>query len=363
MPAEWEPQESVWLVWPRDPLTWPDRVDKARFTFLAAMKLVTPHQRVDLVVHPDLLEEAKAAVAGAGVKNVAFHAVEHQDSWIRDYGPLYVTKGPPESRERMAVRFQFNAWGNKYEQLLKDRKVIAQLGDAIQAPLHSVEMILEGGSIDVDGWGTALTTKQCLLNKNRNPDMGQADIERQLEEYLGIRKAIWLGDGIRGDDTDGHVDDVARFCGPALVATAVEEDLRHPNHAPLQDNFDILQRAVDARGRPLRVVEIPMPADMLDDEGEPLPASHLNFLITNGVVLMPAFGGKSDEVAQRRLQQCFKDRPVVPLDCRDLVWGMGAIHCLSQQMPATTVQAPSVLDEFRKGVRVDGMRTDRLRQD
>ncbi|HEX2065843.1 MAG TPA: agmatine deiminase family protein [Candidatus Thermoplasmatota archaeon] len=364
MPAEWERQESVWLVWPRDPLTWPGRVEAARGTFLAAMRAVTPHQRVDLVVHPDLLEAAQAAVAGAGIKNVAFHAVDHQDSWIRDYGPIYLTKGPPERRERMAVRFGFNAWGNKYESLLRDRTVVAQLGERVGAPLQSVEMVLEGGSIDVDGQGTLITTTQCLLNENRNPDMGEADIEAHLREYLGVEKVLWLGDGIAGDDTDGHVDDVARFVAPTLVVTAVEEDRTHPNHAPLDENLHLLQTGTDAHRRPLRVVELPMPRDQLGDGGQALPASHANFLITNGAVLMPTFGGPSDEVARRRLQQCFKDRPVVPLDCRDLVWGMGAIHCLSQQVPATSHRVQrSAVDEVLGKLRPEGVRSDRLARD
>ncbi|MEA3203659.1 MAG: agmatine deiminase [Thermoplasmata archaeon] len=364
MPAEWERQESVWLVWPRDPLTWPGRVEKARGTFLSAIRAITPHQRVDLVVHPDLLEEAKKAIHDARIKHVTFHAVDHQDSWIRDYGPLYLTKGPPERRERMAVRFGFNAWGNKYESLLKDKTVIAQLGDSIGAPLHSVEMVLEGGSVDVDGQGTLLTTSQCLLNENRNPDMSQGDIEAHLREYLGVEKVLWLGDGIQGDDTDGHVDDVSRFVAPTLVVTAVEEDPGHPNHAPLDENAHLLRSSLDAHRRPLRVVELPMPKDLHDDEGKVLPASHANFLVTNGAVLMPTFGGPSDDTAQRRLQQCFKDRAVVPLDCRDLVWGMGAIHCLSQQVPAKHFRTDlDAVSNVLSNLKVDGMRTDRLARD
>ncbi len=335
MPAEWEPQESVWLVWPRDPLTWPDRVEKARGTFLDAMRHVTPHQRVDLVVHPDLLTDAKQQVSAAGIKNVAFHPVDHQDSWIRDYGPIYlVRRGADGQRERMAVKWRFNAWGGKYESLLKDNGVVPQLGDAVGAPLHEVQMVLEGGSIDVDGQGTLLTTEQCLLNKNRNPDLTREGIEDHLRAYVGVEKVLWLGEGIEGDDTDGHVDDVTRFVAPGLVVTCTEEDRSHPNHRPLDENLDRLRAMTDARGRPLRVVELPMPKDIVADEGRPLPAAHGNFLVTNGAVLLPTFGGASDDVARRRLQQCFKDRPVVPLDCADLVWGMGAIHCLSQQVPA-----------------------------
>jgi agmatine deiminase len=364
MPAEWERQESVWLVWPRDPLTWPGRVEKARGTFLNAMKAITPHQRVDLVVHPDLMEEATKAVGGAHLKNVHLHPVDHQDSWIRDYGPIYLTKGPAERRERIAVRFGFNAWGNKYESLLKDRTVIEQLGDKVGSPLQSVGMVLEGGSIDVDGQGTLLTTRQCLLNENRNPDMSQADIEAHLREYLGVEKVLWLGDGIEGDDTDGHVDDISRFVSPTLVVTAIEEDAAHPNHEPLEANAHVLRSSIDAHRRPLRVVELPMPADMHTDDGAVLPASHANFLITNGAVLMPTFGGPSDAIAQRRLQQCFKDRAVVPLDCRDLVWGMGAIHCLSQQVPAKSHRTDrAAVEDVLKNLKVEGVRSDRLARD
>jgi agmatine deiminase len=334
MPAEWEPQESVWFVWPRDPLTWPDRVHKARATFLRAMKHVTPFQRVDLVVHHDLADEAQQAVTQEGLTNVALHAVDHQDSWIRDYGPIYlVRRGADGVRERMAVKWDFNAWGNKYESLLKDKHVVGQLGGKVGAPLHEVKMVLEGGSIDVDGQGSLLTTEQCLLNQNRNPDLTREEIERHLKEYVGVEKVLWLGDGIEGDDTDGHVDDITRFVAPGLVATCVEEDRNHPNHTPLDENVHRLRNMTDAKGRPLRIVELPMPRDIASDDGKPLPASHGNFLVTTGAVLLPTFGGPSDLVAQRRLQQCFKDRPVVPLDCSDLVWGMGAIHCLSQQVP------------------------------
>lgn len=334
MPAEWEPQESVWFVWPRDPLTWPDRVHKARSTFLRAMKHVTPFQRVDLVVHHDLADEAQQAVTQEGLTNVALHAVDHQDSWIRDYGPIYlVRRGADGQRERMAVKWDFNAWGNKYESLLKDKHVVGQLGGKVGAPLHEVNMVLEGGSIDVDGQGSLLTTEQCLLNQNRNPDLTREEIERHLKEYIGAEKVLWLGDGIEGDDTDGHVDDITRFVAPGLVVTCVEEDRNHPNHTPLDENVHRLRNMTDARGRPLRIIELPMPKDIASDDGKPLPASHGNFLITTGAVLLPTFGGPSDLVAQRRLQQCFKDRPVVPLDCSDLVWGMGAIHCLSQQVP------------------------------
>lgn len=333
MPAEFESQESVWLVWPRDPKTWPDRVDKARATFVDAIRYITPYQRVDLVVHPDLMADAQRQLKNAGIRNVHFHPVDHQDSWIRDYGPIYIVKDSFQGRQRLATTWKFNAWGNKYDELLKDQGVNKQLGMKLRCKTIPVDMVLEGGSIDSNGDGTILTTEQCLLNPNRNPDMDKAGVEKHLMEYLGANKILWLGEGIAGDDTDGHVDDIARFVWPGVVAAAVEGDKAHPNHKPLADNLERLQHMTDAHGRKLKTVEIPMPEDVMGDDGDVLPASHLNFLITNGVVLLPAFGGPSDEIARLRLQQCFTDRPVTLLDCRDLVWGMGAIHCLSQQMP------------------------------
>jgi len=331
MPAEWEPQESVWMAWPRDPLTWPDRLEAARAVYLEAMRHITPHQRVELVVHPDLEQEARAAVEGAGIRHVAFHPVAHQDSWIRDYGPTYVIDG---HGGRVAVKWRFNAWGGKYESLLFDDGVTGRLGAAVQADaVVEAGIVLEGGSIETDGEGTLLTTEQCLLDPNRNPGLDRAALEGVLCDHLGVEKVLWLGQGIAGDDTDGHVDDLTRFVAPGVVVTAVAP-AGHPDHGALAENHRRLLKMTDARGRPLRVLPLPVPPMLATDDGETLPASHANFLVTDGCVLMPAFGGASDGPALAVLRSCFPDRSVVPLDSHDLVWGMGSIHCLSQQMPA-----------------------------
>jgi agmatine deiminase len=332
MPAEWEPQEAVWLTWPRDPLTWPDRLEAARAAYLEAMRHLTRHQRVELLVHPDLEDEARQAVARAvpDAGRVRLHPVIHQDSWIRDYGPTYVVDG---EGGRRAIKWDFNAWGNKYESLLLDDGVVARLGDVQADEIVPAGFVLEGGSIEVDGQGTLLTTEQCLLNPNRNPQLDQAGIEERLARLLGIRRVLWLGDGIEGDDTDGHIDDLTRFVAPGTVVTAIAPP-GHPDHEVLADNRRRLERMEDARGRPLKIMDLPVPPRIEDGEGNALPASHANFLIANGVVIVPGFGGASDRVAQAVLADCFPGREVVLLDSRDLVWGMGSIHCLSQQMPA-----------------------------
>jgi agmatine deiminase len=337
MPAEWEPQESVWLVWPRDPLTWPDRVHKARGTFLAAMRAITPRQRVDLVVHHDLAAEAQAAVAGAGITNVAFHAVDHQDSWIRDYGPIYLVRRALDGRERMAVKWDFNAWGNKYESLLKDKGVVAQLGAAVGAPLQEVRMVLEGGSIDVDGQGTLLTTEQCLLNKNRNPVLARTDIERHLKEYVGVEKVLWLGDGIEGDDTDGHIDDLARFIDERTIAIGIETNQHDPNYAILRKARRALDKARDQDGNPFNILELPMPRP-LSYEGQRVPATYVNFYFAGSkkqsALLVPTFGQRDrDRQAIRILHKHLPKRDVIGVDCRKLIWGLGAIHCFTQQQP------------------------------
>lgn len=330
LPAEWEPQESVWLVWPRDATTWPGgRIEGARTAFVEAMRHIAPHQRVDLVVHPDLEPGVRDAVADAGTEGVRFWPVEHVDSWIRDYGPLTVVA---EDGRRKALDFRFDAWGGKYETLRADDAVTGRLADAgaIDDDLDTLDFVLEGGAIDTDGQGTFLATESVVAARGQTKE----DVERILREHLGAAKVLWLGEGIQGDDTDGHIDTITRFVGPRRVVTAVQPDMEHPDHRPLLVNLERLAGLTDALGRPLEVLQLPQPDPVVTDDGGPLPAGHANFLVTNGCVLVPAYGGASDEAARMVLQQCFPDRDVVLLDHRDLIWGFGGIHCLSMQVPA-----------------------------
>jgi len=326
MPAEWEPHQGTWVSWPKDPYTFPEEILPA--VERAYVKLVEALGRGEEV--RILVNDAKAeARVRAMVKDgrVSFHRIRTVDVWVRDYGPTYVVGG-----EGAVVKWGFNAWGDKYEDLKPDNgageRIAAESGLAVLRP----GMVLEGGSIDVNGEGSMLTTEQCLLNPNRNPGMKREEIEEAFRTYLGIRKVIWLGDGIEGDDTDGHVDDVARFVGSRTVVAAAEPSPGDRNHLALEENLRRLERSTDQNGRPLDVMGIPMPPAMMGPDGR-LPASHLNFYVGNRVVVVPAFGGDSDKLAIRCLQDAFPKREVVGIDCRALVYGLGTLHCVTQQVP------------------------------
>lgn len=329
MPAEWEAQESVWLAWPHDPVTWPDRLATVEKVYERMIRALARDQIVDLVVDPG--DEAAAVRRRlAGVSNVRFREIPHADSWIRDYGPTFLADG---RGGRAFVDWIFNAWGDKYESLLPDDSFCAALEPHLGLRRFEPGIVMEGGAIDVDGKGCVLTTEQCLLNPNRNPHLRREGIERALRDYLGVSKVLWLGDGVEGDDTDGHVDDIARFASERTILAAVEEDRASANHAPLAENLRRLRAMTNVAGEPFTVVELPMPARMDADDGKPLPASYLNFLIANRVVLAPVFDAPQDERALAVLRKVFAGREVVPIPAADLVWGMGTVHCLSQQMP------------------------------
>jgi agmatine deiminase len=333
MPAEWEPQQSTWLAWPHDPLTWPDRLPQAERAYEIMIGALTRTQRVDLLVDPgDEADRVRKRLAH--VPNLRLHEVQHADSWIRDYGPTFLVRERAGARELAYVDWIFNAWGDKYASLLPDDAIGQRLEPILRIPRFEPAIVMEGGAIDVNGQGCVLTTEQCLLNPNRNPQLAREQVEHVLNDFLGTRKVLWLGEGIEGDDTDGHVDDIARFVAPRVVMAAVEPDAASANHKPLQENLARLRRMSDAQGAPLQVVEMPMPSRVDDDEGKPLPASYLNFLLANGHCMLPAFDDPRDAQAQRILERALPGRNVVPVPARDLVWGMGTVHCLSQQMPA-----------------------------
>ncbi|MBI4392682.1 MAG: agmatine deiminase family protein [Euryarchaeota archaeon] len=335
MPAEWGPHEATWLSWPHDPVTWPERVPQVEKVFQQMIKALSPNERVDLLVHDSTTHEKVASwLKKDAVKNVRIHDIGTADSWIRDYGPIFLTREGQGRREACYTDWIFNAWGDKYEELKRDDDIPKRLKATIgEAELFEPGIVLEGGSIDVNGEGTLLTTEQCLLNKNRNPTLGSGEIEGYLRAFLGVSNILWLSDGIEGDDTDGHIDDIARFVDPNTVLAASEPDEEDANHRPLAENLKRLRAMSDQDGRRLRVVELPMPGWHGDDEGR-LPASYANFYIANGVVLLPVFGHANDHKAESIVGTLFPDRRIVPIDCRDLVFGFGAIHCVTQQQPA-----------------------------
>ncbi|WP_435017105.1 agmatine deiminase family protein [Tundrisphaera sp. TA3] len=349
MPAEWEPHRATWIAWPHNREDWPGKFGPIRWVYAEIVRHLSRVERVEILVQ-GAKEEAKArkilAKAGVNPAAVGFHRVRTDRVWTRDSGPSFVIKDGAVGDERLGlVHWKFNAWA-KYDNHLADRKVPRALARilgarrwvpkaAVPGIPEPVRIVLEGGAIDVNGRGTVLTTEECLLSpiQARNPKLNRSDAEKFLADYLGAHHVIWLGRGIVGDDTHGHVDDLARFVAPDTVVIASEPDPSDENHEILRENRIRLEAAVDQDGKPLRVVELPMPAPVIFD-GQRLPASYANFLIANGLVLVPTFNDPADREALGILASLFPDRHVVGIHAVDLVWGLGTIHCMTQQEPA-----------------------------
>jgi len=328
MPAEWEKHEATWLSWPKDPNTFPQSIlPKVEEAYVKLVSALGDGEEVRVLVD-DARAEARVASLVKGAEGVSFVRLKTVDVWVRDYGPTYV-----RGKDLAMVKWLFNAWGNKYEDLKADNESGDRIADESGLKVFRPKMVLEGGSIDVNGRGCLLTTEQCLLNPNRNARLGKRELETALGDYLGIEQVTWLGRGIEGDDTDGHIDDVARFTGPREVVIAVEPQAADPNHEILEANLRLLEEARDGRGRSLEITEIPMPEEVYSQEGR-LPASHLNFYVGNECVLVPTFGGESDRKAMKTLEGLLPRKEVVGVDCRALVYGLGTIHCVTQQVPS-----------------------------
>ncbi|HUK93020.1 MAG TPA: agmatine deiminase family protein, partial [Methanomicrobiales archaeon] len=331
MPAEWEPHESVWLAWPQEGETFGD-IPAVEETYLGIIAALTPGERVNLLVRDRTMElRVKGLLTGAGIDpgRVNLTSFDYADVWFRDYGPAFVVNR--EAGTLGMVSWEFNAWGNRYPGLARDNRIPSCLGSRLGLPVFQPGIVLEGGAIDVNGRGAVLTTEQCLLNPNRNPGLPKEGVEPYLREFLGVSTVIWLKGGIAGDDTDGHIDDVARFVNPSTVVYAVEEDQRDENHRILRENERVLAGARDQDGNPLEIIPVPMPGRLV--EGMRLPASYLNFFIGNKAVLVPTFADPNDENALGIFREVFPGKEVVGIDCRALVEGMGAIHCVTQQQP------------------------------
>lgn len=362
MPAEWEPHSATWLSWPRrEGVSFPGKgaYDKAMPAIAKMVHALADSEPVHINVC-DAAHEADVkrilSKCGAKSSHVTFHHIPINEPWCRDHGPIFVVRD--EAPRLLALDWDYNAWGWKYPPFDDDNCVPTAIAQKLGLPVETPGMVLEGGSIDVNGEGLLLTTRSCLLNQNRNPDLSQARIEQRLRDFLGVKEILWLGDGIEGDDTDGHIDDIARFVSSDEIVCAYEEDESDHNFEPLKTNFDWLasltadgsSRALadhaDADGdndpaageedSPLPrfdVHKLPMPRKIMRD-GQRLPASYANFYIANKVVLLPAFADTNDRWAKAILEKAFPGRKVVPIDCRELIWGLGAFHCLTQQVPA-----------------------------
>jgi agmatine deiminase len=339
MPAEWERHDATWLVWPQNTSDWPGRFGPIPWVYGEIVRKVAPGERVELLVG-DAATEKRARRSlervGAPMDKVRFRRFPTDRGWSRDQGPIFVRAGG-----KLAVAgFRFNAWA-KYKDWKRDAQVPARAARALKLPLLPVlrpdgtPVVLEGGAIDVDGAGTLLTTEECLLDPEvqvRNPGLDRAGYEQVFAQALGVTSTIWLGRGIAGDDTHGHVDDLCRFVGPRTVVLCAEPDGRDDNHAVLGENHERLAGARLADGSRPEVVSLPMPSPLWFD-GRRLPASYANFYIANAAVIVPTFNDPQDRIALGILGELFTDRPVVGIHAVDLVWGLGTLHCLSQQQP------------------------------
>jgi agmatine deiminase len=340
MPAEWEPHDATWLAWPHHRGDWPGKFEPIPWVYAEIIRNLSRHERVEVIVNNAASEKTARKVlkrANALNENVRFHRWPTNRVWTRDSGCSFVRA--EGSSQISAVKWRFNAWA-KYSNWQHDDKIGSRMAKSAEAQefrplLNKKPVVLEGGSIDVNGQGTLLTTEECLLSKTqqRNPGMKRKDYEKVFAEYLGISNVIWLNNGICGDDTHGHVDDLTRFVAPDTVVTAIESDPGEENYEALRENIRRLRSATDENGQPLAIVDLPMPAPVIF-EGQRLPASYANFYIANGIVLVPVFNDPNDRVVLDIFADLFPDRDVVGIYCGDLVWGFGTIHCMTQQQPA-----------------------------
>lgn len=344
-PAEWEAQSGTWFSWPRpEGISFPDRYDPIPPTLARIFNAIADRQAVHVNV-PNAQVESRVSAqlqqSGCDPSRVTFHHIPTNECWCRDHGPAFVVRTDGDKQEAAVINWGFNAWGGKYPPWDDDDRVPARIAEKLGLAIFDprgpdgVPIIMEGGAIDVNGAGTLLTTTDCLLNPNRNPGLSREQIERALIEYYGQRRVCWLDGGIAGDDTDGHVDDLARFVDERTIVVGVEMNPDDANHAPTIAAAEQARALRDADDRAFEVVEVPMPAPVLI-EGERMPATYMNFLFINGALLVPTY---RDPLSERRalglLSELCPNHEVIGIDCSDLIWGLGAIHCLSQQVPAS----------------------------
>ncbi len=341
-PPEFAPQAALWLSWPHKEASWPGKIDTIYDPYCEFILQVADHQKVNINVADEAmkafaLDKIRTCSYAATVeveellKQVHFYFHPTNDAWCRDHGPAFLIN--TTTKEKAIVDWGYNAWGGKYPPFDLDDVIPTKIGAALGLRVFHPGIVMEGGSVEFNGRGTLLTTTACLLNDNRNPHLSQAEIEAYLRDYYGVTHILWLGDGIVGDDTDGHIDDITRFVNETTVVTVVEENPEDENYHLLQENLVLLKQMKLENGESLQIVELPMPSPVIWDD-QRLPASYANFYISNQKVIVPTFRDANDARALAILQQCFPDRTVVGIDSTDLIWGLGSFHCLSQQEPA-----------------------------
>lgn len=337
-PAEWEPHAATWLAWPHNRDTWPTKFEMIAARFAELVRIIARFEPVSILAGGGEVM-ADAAKHVNDLPNVQLIDIRTDDAWCRDHGPTFVTSADAETNSRIAiVDWQYNAWGNKYPPFDNDNRVPQQIAELLHAERFEPGIVLEGGAIDGNGCGTVMTTETCLLNANRNADLSRSRAERHLADYLGVTKVLWLPRGeLAGDDTEGHIDQLARFINPTTVVVAREEDTSDSNHEPLRKNFEWLQQVTDQDGRPLEVVCLPMPKPK-HIGGLRVPASYCNFYFVNGGVIVPQFDDPADKQAMAILRELIPDREVVGVSSLDLAEGLGSVHCLTQQQPTCDYQ-------------------------
>jgi len=335
-PAEWAPHEATWLSWPHKEESWPGKLETIYAPYCEFIKIVAKDEIVRININD---EETKAfAIAelkkvGADLSHIEFFFNPTNDAWCRDHGPAYLLN--KDGSEKAVVDWGYNAWGNKYPPYDLDDVIPTRIAEHFNLPLYNPGIVMEGGAVEFNGAGTILTTTACLLNKNRNPNLSKARIELYLMEYYGAEQVLWLGDGIVGDDTDGHIDDITRFVNENTVLTAVESNPLDENYVLLQENLEALKGMRLLNGEPLNIITLPMPSPVIHEDTR-LPASYANFYIANKSVIVPTFRDVNDSKAIEIIQKAFPDRKVIGIDSVDIIWGLGSFHCLSQQEPSLT---------------------------
>jgi agmatine deiminase len=332
-PAEWAKHTATWLSWPHKEESWPGKIATIYHPYSKFIKAVSGGELVRI----NVADEQMAAFAkeqlmavGADLKQIEFFEFPTNDAWCRDHGPAFLIN--TETKQKAIVDWGYNAWGDKYPPYDLDDIIPTKIANHFNLPVYHPGIVMEGGSVDFNGKGTVLTTTACLLNKNRNPHLNQQQIEAYLLNYYGVEQVLWLGDGIIGDDTDGHIDDITRFTNEDTVVTVVEENKNDENYHILQENLATLKTMRLLNGKQLNIVELPMP-DPVYYDGQRLPASYANFYISNAAVVVPMYRCKNDAKALDILTHCFTDRKVIGIDSTDIIWGLGSFHCLSQQEP------------------------------
>jgi agmatine deiminase len=336
-PAEWAPRKATWISWPRpEGISFPGKYDEAIEDIAGLINVLVTLEEVHLNV-PN--ENYRRIVTGflkarrVNMRRVFFHFIPTNEAWARDHGPAFVLRQHRGKTQAAIVDWGFNAWGGKYPPWDADDNVPTRIAEELKLPVFYPRIVMEGGAVDFNGAGTVMTTTSCLLNQNRNPGVSKKRIEQYLRDYYGQTHVIWLGEGIEGDDTDGHIDDLARFIDERTIAIGIETNKRDPNYAILQKARGALEKATDQDGNPFEIVDLPMPKPIAYD-GQRVPATYVNFYFANGALLVPTFGQRDrDRQAIAILQKQLPKRKVIGVDCRKLIWGLGAIHCFTQQQP------------------------------